>query len=517
MGSEQKKLPNVFIIILIWVLFIAVSCFKHSEKADFNMDEIVTYTFANNTGNKQWVWQEKLDNPRESLEEFFTVNDKYNPPFNYGNVWKNSQGDTHPPLYYILVHTVSSFFIGEFSKWIPFSVNVFFGCLTILAVYGLVKSLMEDETTALFCALIFAVNPALVEMVTFLRMYILGMFCCVLFAYIVIKHWKKRGNVFYLSIIAVLVLGSLSHYYFLIYAFFTCGMIVLYDIFHKDKKNVGKMILSCVAGAGIVLIVYPAILDHMFGSGDGPKNFENLFHFADYFERLQEYFSFLNQDVFHGTIALVVLTAVGGGGIAYRNREYSFLCRIGFLVIPTFCYFLVVAKVSPYLQDRYLCLIYPMVIIWVFVGVLKFIRQFTRNRLAVFNIILCGVIFLIIELSAYPHYKWDYTKKDFAIEVQSQIDKIKHYDCMAILDAEWKIWTLYPHLSQYSTITYMKTNQDFILDSKDYTQDGIVVYLLSEEDEEFLNRLLECFEQYDSYDLVFDSENIAFCNVYLLH
>ena len=58
MGSEQKKLPNVFIIILIWVLFIAVSCFKHSEKADFNMDEIVTYTFANNTGNKQWVWQE---------------------------------------------------------------------------------------------------------------------------------------------------------------------------------------------------------------------------------------------------------------------------------------------------------------------------------------------------------------------------------------------------------------------------------------------------------------------------
>ena len=44
-----------------------------------------------------------------------------------------------------------------------------------------------------------------------------------------------------------------------------------------------------------------------------------------------------------------------------------------------------------------------------------------------------------------------------------------------------------------------------------------MVYLLSEEDEEFLNRLLECFEQYDSYDLVFDSENIAFCNVYLLH
>ena len=513
----EKKITKTLMIILILLLFIAVSCWKNSEKVDLNMDEIVTYSFANNTGNKQWDWQKKIDNPKESLEAFLTVNDDYNPPFNYKNVWRNSQNDTHPPFYYILHHTVSSFFKESFSKWIPYSINVLFGCLTILVIYGLVKILAEDNLVALFCTLIFAVNPALIEMTTLLRMYIMGMFCCTLFAYLFVKYWDRRGYTFYFFSAVVLVLGSLSHYYFLIYAFFTYGMIVLHDVFFRDFKRMIKVVLSCLAGAAVVLSVYPTIVGHILRSGEGAQSFENLLQFSDYFMRLYNFFDILNQDVFHGISMLLIMMAVGGFVVAYRNYEYLFLWRIGVLVIPTFCYFLIVAKVAPHLQDRYLCLIYPMVIIWAFVGGLKFIKQFGRNKSAVFNVILCGVIFLIIELSAYSNYKWDYTKKDFAIEVQPQIDKIKHYDCMAILDAEWKIWTLYPHLSQYSTITYMKTNQDFILDSKDYTQDGIVVYLLSEEDEEFLNRLLECFEQYDSYDLVFDSENIAFCNVYLLH
>lgn len=227
----EKKITKTLMIILILLLFIAVSCWKNSEKVDLNMDEIVTYSFANNTGNKQWDWQKKIDNPKESLEAFLTVNDDYNPPFNYKNVWRNSQNDTHPPFYYILHHTVSSFFKESFSKWIPYSINVLFGCLTILVIYGLVKILAEDNLVALFCTLIFAVNPALIEMTTLLRMYIMGMFCCTLFAYLFVKYWDRRGYTFYFFSAVVLVLGSLSHYYFLIYAFFTYGMIVLHDVF----------------------------------------------------------------------------------------------------------------------------------------------------------------------------------------------------------------------------------------------------------------------------------------------
>ena len=85
----EKKITKTLMIILILLLFIAVSCWKNSEKVDLNMDEIVTYSFANNTGNKQWDWQKKIDNPKESLEAFLTVNDEYNPPFNFKNVCLN--------------------------------------------------------------------------------------------------------------------------------------------------------------------------------------------------------------------------------------------------------------------------------------------------------------------------------------------------------------------------------------------------------------------------------------------
>ncbi len=234
--KEFGKIQKIFVLTLILVIFIALSCYKHTEKVDYNMDEIVTYSFANNTGNKQWEWQKKLDNPRESLEVFFTTNE-YNPPFNYKNVWENSQGDTHPPLYYMLVHTMSSLFYGRFNKWIPFCVNIVFGCLIIFMVYKAAGILMVNELAALFCSFVFAINPAFIEMVSFLRMYVMGMFCCVLLAYLVVKYWGTWNRSFYIFNTLILIFSSLTHYYFLIYAFFVYGMIALYYLFQKDLKN----------------------------------------------------------------------------------------------------------------------------------------------------------------------------------------------------------------------------------------------------------------------------------------
>lgn len=363
MNTDPKlgKIQKTVIMTLIFAIFIAVSCYKHTEKVDYNMDEIVTYSFANNTGNKQWEWQVKLDDPKESLEVFFTTNE-YNPAFNYKNVWGNSQGDTHPPLYYMLVHTVSSVFYGQFNKWIPFSVNIVFGCLIIFTVYKTAKVLMEKETVALICAFVFAINPALIEMVTFLRMYVMGMFWCALLTYLVVKHWGAWSCSFYIFNTLIVIFSSLTHYYFIVYAFFVYVMIALYDLFQKDLKNLGKLILSGIVGAGTVLAVFPAIIDHIFVSGDGPKNFDNLFCFSDYSMRLREYFSYLNNDVFHGIIVLFIMAAVAGFILAYRNHKNLFLWRICVLVFPVVCYFLLVAKIAPYIQDRYLCLIYPEVV-----------------------------------------------------------------------------------------------------------------------------------------------------------
>ena len=516
MNVEKKfgKIQEVVILALILIIFIILSCYKQTEKADYNMDEIVTYSFANNTGNKQWEWQKKLDNPKESLEVFFTTNE-YNPPFNYKNVWQNSQEDTHPPFYYMLVHTVSSVCYGKFNKWIPFSINVFWGCLMIFMVYKLAGILMEKELAALFCAFIFAINPALIEMVTFLRMYVMGMFCCVLLTYLVVKYLGGWRWNFYFFNVGVFIFGSLTHYYFLVYAFFVYGIIVLYDLLHKDFKNFGKLILSGVLGAGTVLAIFPAIIDHIFVNGDGPKNFDNLFRLSDYLMRIREFFGYLNGDVFNGIIVIFIMAAMAGFILAYKKYKNLFLWRIIVLIVPSVCFFFIVAKVAPYIQDRYICLIYPEVIAGVFTGIWQLIRTFAKNKTVSFSTLLCGSIFFIMEASAYPKYEWDYTLKAFITDIQPQIDEVKSYDCIVDVDAGWKIWVYYQQLAQYSTITYMKTNQEIEIDSRNYTGDAIVLYLASDDDTAVLNKFLECFEQYDSYEKIIP-EGSSLCNIYLI-
>ncbi len=55
---------------------------------------------------------------------YFAV--KKNERFDYRKVWKNQKNDVHPPIYYILLHTICSFFPGKFSWWYAGSINIFF-------------------------------------------------------------------------------------------------------------------------------------------------------------------------------------------------------------------------------------------------------------------------------------------------------------------------------------------------------------------------------------------------------
>lgn len=62
--------------------------------------------------------------------------------FNYVSVYYNQLQDVHPPLFYILVHTVSSIFNNTFSKYIIFAVSLpfFIGtCILIWKILNLIR------------------------------------------------------------------------------------------------------------------------------------------------------------------------------------------------------------------------------------------------------------------------------------------------------------------------------------------------------------------------------------------
>lgn len=59
--------------------------------------------------------------------------------FDYASVYYNQTMDVHPPLYYFILNTVSSFFAGSFSKWYGIGINLAIFPIIQIMLFALCK------------------------------------------------------------------------------------------------------------------------------------------------------------------------------------------------------------------------------------------------------------------------------------------------------------------------------------------------------------------------------------------
>ena len=88
--------------------------------------------------------------------------------FNFAEIWHYTSVDVHPPLYYFLLKIWSVFF-GS-SDFALRSLSVFFGFLTIILAYFLVKRLYNKKI-ALLAISFLAISPMLIRYSQEARMY----------------------------------------------------------------------------------------------------------------------------------------------------------------------------------------------------------------------------------------------------------------------------------------------------------------------------------------------------------
>lgn len=79
---------------------------------------------------------------KEEAENYVKAQDNR---FNYISVYYNQVQDVHPPLFYMLVHTVSSIFNNTFSKYIIFSINIVFFIGTCIFIWKTLKLLRKKN------------------------------------------------------------------------------------------------------------------------------------------------------------------------------------------------------------------------------------------------------------------------------------------------------------------------------------------------------------------------------------
>lgn len=353
--KENKKWIGLMIVIMMLQL-IAASYFC-IQKQGFHYDEYYSYYSSNVTyglapGDREWK------DTAEIRSEFQVQEGEQ---FRYGMVKIMQSYDVHPPLYYMLLHTVCSFFPGVFSKWFGLGLNLFFFvlCYWMLAyidyqVFG------KNKVLAAVCCLLFGFQAGVLSGITFIRMYMLLTAWCLALTIWHVPVWKKgiKMRVFNSIVLGLLVmLGFLTHYYYAVFLFFTAAYTCLYNWWvKKDLK--GSFCYGCVVCAGMLAAVlyYPSCLSHIFRGYRGTEATESFFDLGNTLERVGFFVQLMNRSVFGGSLYLclgVLLVLVFLWCIktpkGKRERIKDFVCRnqglvqIGFVTLG---YFLVVAKTA---------------------------------------------------------------------------------------------------------------------------------------------------------------------------
>lgn len=394
---KKDKSEKINRIILIGILFVQVifMIFYCDMKKGFFVDEVWSYGLANSYYHAQ-IWEDgALDNAEISpkmFKDYLTVNK--GEEFKLGSVIYNQTHDSHPPLFYLVLHLISSFFPGEFSKWFGLIPNLFYYVITIIFLYKIGRLVVKDKCFAYFPILSYGFSIAAVNTVTYIRMYMLLTMWCIIFLY---EHLKIVERKYINSIDAIGILiatfgGLFTHYYF---AIFAAGVVIFqmfWMIMRKDWKMIGKYVLAGGIGGGCAIGVYPMIISNLTGNGvsHSQGTYQKMHDFSDWYSRIQQFWKIVSNEMFGSILKLLIIVLTISGiaymithvlwemKLAYNHERYEIVVekknnnRSIFIEIKREYYlivdiivscsfsFAIASKISPFQVNRYIMNLFPL-------------------------------------------------------------------------------------------------------------------------------------------------------------
>ncbi len=133
-----------------------VNDFKILKESNFNWRETVIYqdyliAQANSADTYTTTWLSGQD-----YQDYLSVSESNT--FNYASVYYNQRGDVHPPLFYMLLHTICSVFQGQFSIWYALGLNIVILVLTLILLYRMVSRYLGGEKIALLVIAVYGLS-----------------------------------------------------------------------------------------------------------------------------------------------------------------------------------------------------------------------------------------------------------------------------------------------------------------------------------------------------------------------
>lgn len=351
--------------------------------------------------------------------------------FSYDSVFYNQAHDVHPPLYYVMIHTICSFFPGQISKWFGIIPNIIFFVCAQIVIWIITKKLFSNKWMALLICAFYGFSWGTINNIVYIRMYAMLTMWALLSYLLHLKMIKSFSYKKYICILVISFLGIMTQYYFLIYGFFLSFFYVLILIMRKEYKFILFYILGFVVLAVLTVQFYPPIIDQILGKvgTQGQTAIHNMME-SDFLHRISIFAHIISKDLFGGHIIwiasilmLIFLNKVFSyfGKISIIKNEnnnsikiniyihsaqlettiqmnylnkcmvYSFLCALG--------YFCIIAKIAPFFDTRYLVIIHPLIII-LFIYILDKFRYLYRISIKGFSIII-SILLILFSMKMY--------------------------------------------------------------------------------------------------------------------
>ena len=484
--AKHKWAYSLLVAVSI-ILPVIVSVFFCTQKQGYHLDEIYSYGLANSNykpflssdGSPEFV-------SSDYYNDYISATDSTK--FNYGSVVSNQEHDVHPPLYYILLHTISSIFTGDFSKWFGLVLNLVFFTATLIIIFITARLLTKNKFLPIACVLLYGLSTGAIFTVTYIRMYMMLTMFVALYTYqhvkMIVTNSQKAKNLIALSIITFL--GFLTQYYFIIFAFFMSALYSLLLLSTKKWKAFWQYALSLATPLLLVLIIYPYAYTTILGINNKVDGFNHAQYALgggnSFYSSLADFAYFLNSQLFSCLLKPITLLVIGLTALRLLTKLYKIkLSSSGLhieriekgnshmlssqVIIPieaiAICltllsaclYVMVIAKISYYKNDHYIFCIYPLIsAAFVFI-IYKMFRWITdRNYVLpyVLTVILVIVILVLQYTKYYPSGRFPDTFYFDDEKVNTYMNDNPSTTCLFIYNNgdEWSETHLLPWLRQ---------------------------------------------------------------------
>ena len=475
----MRRMRHRAACILITALLALICFLTGSLKKGYHPDELSTFSLSNKQYDPESGLEPTiLDGAHTSGDEIwdssFTV--KGNKRFDYANVFINQAHDVHPPLYYILIHTVSSLFPDLSIIILGLLINVPLACLTFWQFFKITQLLEVRSVTGIALCAAYVLGMAYVNnAVVFLRMYaLLGVWINFLII-IFLKHpASEKGRLrYYISLGAVILGGALTHYYFLVYAFLICAV---YAVLTALKKNWSKLFLSFIPAAAAAVAAYfifPAAVYHLLESYRGKEAIENAAG-ADLWKNLRTDIFNINKAAFGGLFAVIMIVCICLLIMARLRRGSALLGirleRYIILLVPACAYMIVIAKIAPFRQMRY----YIGVIGPLFIAIFSLMAVIARQMFRSGDLFIALLSAIILCVSYRDGLSWLRTDAARPLQILSE-----HEDaaCLYIYDRKWKIAPNFPELRGFKDVVFVSWENWDEYKATDYNTDSLIAYM----------------------------------------